>query len=165
MTARSERARVPKKARGAGWTQLSLDGVPSSTRAEAPPSGGEWLEVLVADLAIELGDAENIPAHRERVKELWHRSGLAEADFARVLVEVRARAKSWRGKINRARSEAEPHLKMKAVFLLLKDRLGVVERSDAALSSVNRFKKVGSGPAASRSPSAAGGRPRAAPRA
>jgi hypothetical protein len=165
MAAGSGRARVPKKRGGSGWTQLPLEGVPPSTRTAAPPSNGEWLEVLVADLAIEFGDVENTPSHREQVKALWRRSGLPESDFARVLVEVRARAKSWRGKIGRAGSEAQPHLKMKAFFLLLKDRVGVVEGSDAALSTVNRFKKVGSETAAPRSPGTAGGRPRDAPRA
>jgi hypothetical protein len=119
----------------------------------APPSNGEWLEVLVADLAIELGDVENLPFHRGQVQELWRRSGLPEAEFAKVLVEVRARAKSWRGRINRTRPEAEPDLKMKAFFLLLKDRVGLVEGTGAALSSVNRFKKGGSksaGPSRSR---------------
>jgi hypothetical protein len=152
MAARSGRARARKTPGGAGWTQLPLGGAPSAP-AEAPPSRGEWLEVLVADLAIEVGDVANIPAHRDRVKELWRRSGLAEIDFAR----------SWRGTIGRAGSEAEPELKMKAFFLLLKDRVGVVEGSDAALSSVNRFKRIRSGPVVPRRIGAVGERSPDAP--
>jgi hypothetical protein len=154
----SRSGRAHRKTGGSAWTQLSFADMPADSIVGTPPSGGEWLEVLVADLAIELGDVENLPSHRGQVKELWRQSGLPEAEFAKALVEVRARAKGWRGRINRARPEAEPDLKMKAFFLLLRDRVGLVEGTGAALSSVNRFKRGGARSAGPSRPRTAGER-------
>lgn len=143
MAGNSKRGRAPQGGpQASAWTQLSFEDQHPTNRLDAPPSSGEWLEVLVADLAIELGDVERIPSYREQVKELWRRSELSEADFARALLEVRARARSWRGKVNHARSDAEPGLKMKAFFLLLRDRVGLIGGTGESLSSVNQFKKV-----------------------
>jgi hypothetical protein len=110
----------------ATWTQLPLAEPPVSP---TPPAAGEWIDALVADLAIELGDADRSVAHQAAARDLWRRSGLDEGAFARVLLAVRTRAKGWGGR--RAAAPADgSSARMGAFFLLLRDRLGLIETAD-----------------------------------
>src|SRR5207245_3062798 len=83
----------------AAWTQLPLqEPPPPEPPPPAPPAAGEWIDALVADLAIELGDAARTAAHQATARDLWRRSGLPEGEFATVLLAVRAQAKRWTGR-------------------------------------------------------------------
>jgi hypothetical protein len=69
-----------------------------------PPSEGEFIAALVADLVTELGDALHTVAHQEAVAALRRRSGLAEAAFAEVLCgqdpQARAGAEQLLGRVS-----------------------------------------------------------------
>jgi hypothetical protein len=110
----------------AAWTQLPLTEPPAPP---PPPAAGEWIDALVADLAIELGDGDRTGTHQAAVRELWRRSGLAEGEFAKALLTVRAQTKRWRGR--RAAAAADgASVRMGAFVLLLRDRLGLVDAID-----------------------------------
>jgi hypothetical protein len=109
----------------ATWTQLPLVEPP----APAPPPAGEWIDTLVADLAIELGDAERTAAHQTAARDLWRRSGRAEGEFAKTLLVVRTQAKRWAGQ-RAAAPAGGASVRMGAFFLLLRDRLGLLEATD-----------------------------------
>jgi hypothetical protein len=111
----------------ATWTQLPLAEPPAPP--PAPPAAGEWIDALVADLAIELGDAERAAAHQAAARDLWRRSGLREGEFAKVLLAVRGQAKRWAGRRSAAPAGGPP-VRMGAFFLLLRDRLGLIDATD-----------------------------------
>ena len=91
-----------------------------------PPAGGEVVAALVADLAAELGDAASAAAHQEEAAALWRRSGLPEAEFAKVLWEVRGRLRRRPA----ARQGGAGAVRVAAFFVLLRDRLGLIEVAD-----------------------------------
>jgi hypothetical protein len=90
-----------------------------------PAFDGEVIAVLMADLAAELGDAAHAAAHQEAAMALWRRSGLPEGEFAKVLWEVRGRLKRRPA----TRQDASP-VRVAAFFVLLRDRLGLVEENE-----------------------------------
>jgi hypothetical protein len=83
----------------------------------------------VADLAIELGDADRTAAHQAAARDLWRRSGLGEGDFAKTLLVVRTQAKRWSGRRGAAPAGGSS-VRMGAFVLLLRDRLGLIEPAD-----------------------------------
>lgn len=112
----------------AAWTQLPL----AEPQVPAPPpAAGEWIDALVADLAIELGEPERTVAHQAAARDLWRRSGLDEGAFAAVLLAVRTRARGWVGRPV-AMPAGDSSVRMGAFFLLLQDRLGLVEATNPA---------------------------------
>jgi hypothetical protein len=119
-------ARKQKKSAG-GWTQLRLeDSTPTSPPPPAeramPPYQGEFVAALVADLVAELGDATHTTTHQAEAAALWRRSGLPEAQFAKVLWEVRGRLKR-----RPATRQGAGSVRVAAFFVLLRDWLGLVE--------------------------------------
>jgi hypothetical protein len=90
-----------------------------------PPISGEVIAVLVADLAAELGDAAHASVHQAEAAALWRRSGLPEAEFAKVFWAVRRRLKGRPA----ARQDAGS-VRVAAFFVLLRDRLGLVEGAE-----------------------------------
>jgi hypothetical protein len=132
-------ARTParkRQGRGpAGWTQLRLE-EPAQASAERPMPAvsGEVVAALVADLAAELEDAAHAAAHQEEAAALWRRSGLPEAQFAKVLWEVRGRLKRrpapYQGGAGPVRAAAFP--------VLLRDRLGLVDTAEPGAPPARR---------------------------
>jgi hypothetical protein len=117
-----------KSAASAGWTQLRLEEpppAPAPVERPLPAISGEVIAVLVADLAAELGDAANAGVHQAEAAALWRRSGLPEAEFAKVLWDVRGRLK--RRPANRRGAGA---VRIAAFFVLLRDQLGLVEEAE-----------------------------------
>jgi hypothetical protein len=115
----------------AGWTQLRLEepaatGAPAPTERRMPAISGEFIAALVADLAAELGDAAHAGAHQEEAAALWRRSGLPEAQFAKVLWEVRGRLKRRPA----PRQGGAGPVRVAAFFVLLRDRLGLVAEAE-----------------------------------
>ena len=109
----------------ADWTQLRLEAPaaaerPGPAKRTLPAISGEFIAALVADLAAELGDAAHAAAHQEAVAVLWRRSGLPEAQFAKVLWAVRGRPKRRPA----PRQGGAGPLRVAAFFVLLRDRLG-----------------------------------------
>jgi hypothetical protein len=88
-----------------------------------PPYEGEFIAALVADLVTELGDSLHTVAHQEAVAALWRRSGLPEAEFAKVLWEVRGHLKRRPA----SRQGGAGPVRVAAFFVLLRGRLGLVE--------------------------------------
>jgi hypothetical protein len=116
----------------AGWTQLRLEEPapaerPPPAERSMPASEGEFIAALVADLVTELGDALHTVAHQEAVAVLWRRSGLPEAQFAKVLWEVRGRLKRRPA----PRQGGAGPVRVAAFFVLLRDRLGLVEEGES----------------------------------
>jgi hypothetical protein len=119
----------------AGWMQLRLV-EPASAPVERrlPPVSGEVIAVLVADLAAELRDAAHTGVHQVEATELWRRSGLPEGEFAKVLWEVRGRLKRRPA----PRQGGAGPVRVAAFFVLLRDRLGLVEGTEPGASSARR---------------------------
>jgi hypothetical protein len=116
----------------AGWTQLRLaEPAPAPVKPPLPAVSGEIVAALVADLAAELGDAAHAAAHEAEAAALWRRSGLPEGEFAKVLWEVRGRLKRRPA----TRQGAGP-VRVAAFFVLLRDRLGLVEETEPGATVV-----------------------------
>jgi hypothetical protein len=116
-----------QKTGAAGWTQLRLEEpAPAPVARPLPPISGEVIAVLIADLGAELGDTAHAAVHQETAAALWRRSGLPEAEFAKVLWEVRGRLKR-----RPAMREGAGPGRIAAFFVLLRDRLGLVEEAEA----------------------------------
>jgi hypothetical protein len=99
-----------------------------------PAPNGEFITALVADLAAELGDATHAAAHEAEAAALWRRSGLPEAEFAKVLWEVRGRLKRRPA----PRQGGAGPVRVAAFFVLLRDRLGLVETAEPGAPAARR---------------------------
>ena len=137
----------------AGWAQMRLEEPvsverPVPAKRPMPAISGEFIAALVADLAAELGDAAHAATHQEEAAVLWRRSGLPEAQFAKVLWEVRGRLK--RRPVPR-QGGAGP-VRVAAFFVLLRDRLGLVVEAESG----GQQRRLSAGAAAARTGPPAG---------
>jgi len=93
-------------------------------------------------------DSTHAAAHQEEAAALWRRSGLPEAEFAKVLWEVRGRLK--RRPVPRQGGSGP--VRAAAFFLLLRDRLGLVVEAESG----GQQRRLSAGAAAARTGPPAG---------
>ena len=87
---RERRRRSQSSTSSPTWVELPLQ-EPAQEQA-MPPLAGERIDVLISDLAVELGDSARTQEHQGTVRRLWGQSKRPEGELAQILMQVRARA-------------------------------------------------------------------------
>jgi hypothetical protein len=86
-----------------------------------------YLTNLGNDFSVELGDPTHTRSNRTQIHNLWHKSGLAEKDFAQVMYEARKLTKQF-AVLRIGEKEPPPgqiRNRMAYFFAVLRDLLGL----------------------------------------